>query len=93
MDLGRRPEARFRDGGEVSLLDREIDDADIAVRRRAHRDVRRRQPGGHRADAPPDQRDPQSERQDRRPDLPDRPRGLRHDRDHRRLRRVREDRS
>ncbi|MBA2756310.1 MAG: AAA family ATPase, partial [Chloroflexi bacterium] len=29
MDLGRRPEARFPDS-EVSLLDREIDDADIA---------------------------------------------------------------
>src|SRR4029079_7554839 len=29
MDLGRRPEARFRDS-EVMLLDREVTDADIA---------------------------------------------------------------
>ena len=36
MDLGRRPEARFPDR-EVGLLDREIDEADIALRRRAHR--------------------------------------------------------
>ena len=73
-----------------TLLEREITEADIAVRRRPHRLVRRRQPGGHRADAPPDQRDPQPERQDRRADVPDRARRLRDDRDHRRLRRERE---
>ena len=60
------------------------------LRRRPHRHVRRRQPGRDRANAPPDQRDPQSERQDRRPDLPDRQGRLRHDRDHQRLRRERE---
>ena len=60
------------------------------LRRRAHRDVRRRQPGRHRADAPPHQRDPQPQRQGRRADLPDRAGGLRHDRDHQRLRRDRE---
>ena len=59
-------------------------------RRRAHRDVRGRQPGGDRADAPPDQRDPEPEREDRRADLPDRAGGLRHDRHHRGLRRDRE---
>ena len=89
MDLGRRPEARFPDA-EVTLLDREIVRSRHRLRGRAHRDVRRRQPGGHRADAPPDQRDPQPQRQDRRADLPDRPGGVRHDRDHQRLRRDRE---
>src|SRR5256885_1752075 len=29
MDLGRRPEARYGGGGEVVLLEREIDEADI----------------------------------------------------------------
>ena len=36
LDLGRRPEARFPDS-EVELLDREITEADIHVRRRPHR--------------------------------------------------------
>ena len=89
MDLGRRPEARFPDS-EVSLLDREIVEADIAFVVEHIGTLRRRQPGRHRADAPPDQRHPQPQRQDRRADLPDRPGGLRHDRDHQRLRRERE---
>ena len=69
MDLGRRPEARFPDS-EVTLLDREITEADIAfvvehigtfgddnragIERTLHRISR----------------DPQPQRQDRRPDLP-----------------------
>ena len=89
MDLGRRPEARFPDsrGDAPRSRDRR---SRHRVRRRAHRHVRRRQPRGHRADAPPDQRDPQPQRQDRRADLPDRAGRVRHDRDHRRLRRDRE---
>ena len=89
MDLGRRPEGRFPDS-EVMLLDREINDADIAFVVEHIGAVRRRQPRRHRADAPSDQRDPQPQRQDRRADLPDRARGVRHHRDHHRLRRDRE---
>ena len=36
LDLGRRPEARYP-ASEVTLLDREIVEADIAVRRGPHR--------------------------------------------------------
>ena len=89
LDLGRRPEARYpRPRGRAPRArDRR---RGPAVRRGAHRLVRRRQPGRHRADAPPDQRDPQPERQGRRPDLPDRAGGVRDDRDHRGLHRDRE---
>ena len=89
LDLGRRPEARFPDS-EVTLLDREITEADIAYVVEHIGTFGDDNRAGHRADAPPDQRDPQPQRQDRRADLPDRAGRLRHDRDHRRLRRDRE---
>ncbi len=89
MDLGRRPEARFPTS-EVALLDREIIEADIAyvvehigtfgddnragIERTLHRISAIRNRNG----------------EDRRADLPDRPGGLRHDRDHQRLRGDRE---
>ena len=89
LDLGRRPEARFPDS-EVDAARSRDRRGRHRLRRRAHRHVRRRQPGRHRADAPPDQRHPQPDRQGRRADLPHRAGRLRHDRDHRRLRRDRE---
>ena len=60
MDLGRRPEARFGSGGEEVLSESEIDEDDIALRRRPRGLVRRRQPRRHRADVAPHLRDPQS---------------------------------
>ena len=88
MDLGRRPEGRFPDA-EVSLLDREITEADIAfvvdhigsfgddnragIERTLHRHQRHPEPNGKVVG------------------LTCRvgPSGLRHDRDHRGLRRDR----
>ena len=86
MDLGRRPEARFTTG-EVDLLDREVTEGDIALRRRPHRRLRRRQPGRDRAHAASDQRHPQPRRQGGGADLPHRAGGVRHDRHHPRHRR------
>ena len=89
MDLGRRPGGALPGLGGDPARPRDRRGRH-RLRRRAHRHVRRRQPGRHRADAPPDQRHPQPQRQDRRADLPDRAGRLRHDRDHQRLRRDRE---
>ena len=92
LDLGRRPEARFPDSEEM-LLDREITELDIGHVVDRIGAFGGRQPGRHRANAAPHLRDPQPDRQDRRAHLPGRPGRLRHDRDHRRPRRVRESRS
>ena len=57
----------------MTLLDREITEADIAHVVEHIGSFGDDNRAGHRADAPPDQRHPQPDRQDRRPDVPDRP--------------------